>query len=160
MSGSTSPLDARAHGARRTARGRRDAASGFWARARRTTSRARASATSASVEARTVDIASVCARQRWIRGRGDVCGRGSGGDGDLSLSREIFDDARNDGRAGSYDWLCKTITGMLRALRGRGGVPLDPGWNTLVVVFVLVVVVDVVLGEGFFESVGGVRVRL
>ena len=49
---------------------------------------------------------------------------------------------------------------MLRALRGRGGVPLDPGWNTLVVVFVLVVVVDVVLGEGFFESVGGVRVRL
>ena len=82
----------------------------------------------------------------------------------MAISRypERFSTTRGTtgGRAGSYDWLCKTITGMLRALRGRGGVPLDPGWNTLVVVFVLVVVVDVVLGEGFFESVGGVRVRL
>jgi len=113
MSGSTSPLEARAHGARRTARGRRAAASGFWSRARRTTSRARASATSASVEARAVDIALVCARRRWIRGWGDVCGRGTDGEGDVvdneRFSREIFGDARSDGRAVSYDCCVKLL---------------------------------------------------
>lgn len=87
-----------------------------------------------------------------------MCGCGFGGDGDFLLFREIFDDARNDGRVGSYDWLCKVIIGMLCVLCGCGGVLLDLGWNIFVVVFVFVVVVDVVFGEGFFESVGGVRV--